>query len=500
MLVCDEFSTYLHSIAMKTKNNSDIILALTSLVSYFKQYGYDIKFLHSDHENALISATSFLNQQGIQYQTIAPYQHEQKLERYVQTINARFRSVLSSLKFKLPNKLYGQLLTAIIQYINILPNSVHPTLTPSIIFKGHKFDISVQAPVPFGTFAALHYAKRVSNKYEPHTENGLLLYLADNVTHNVIAWIPGRNTVATINKYTIIKASPSDFGLQDNKNIIRSHIPDFLTISSSPHEGATVKVNPNLQNQKLCSISPLAENEKNSHGLDSSSSSSIPVEIDPIQTQEDISQPYWTEELTPSDDRTLTLDDDVPYTRQSIRNLRFHQPVAAIALKVTSGISVKKSLIIDERKTISAIMDEVKNMLDYKVGHYVHQHTLTYDQRKNILRSFMFIKQKFFPDGSMDKLKARLVADGSQQGRHLYEFVSSATVSLQVVYLLFNVASHYKCMLQTVDIRGAFLNAEFTPADNPIYLKINKDVVPYWILQDPLAAPTYQTMESYYCY
>ena len=44
-------------------------------------------------------------------------------------------------------------------------------------------------------------------------------------------------------------------------------------------------------------------------------------------------------------------------------------------------------------------------------------------------------------------------------------------------------------MLPTVDIRGAFLNAEFTPADKPIYLKINKDVVPYWILQDLLAAP-----------
>ena len=82
----------------------------------------------------------------------------------------------------------------------MLPNSVHPTLTPSIIFKRHKFDVSGQAPVPFGTFAAVHYAKRVTNKYEPHTENGLLLYLADNV----IAWIPGRNTVATINKCTII--------------------------------------------------------------------------------------------------------------------------------------------------------------------------------------------------------------------------------------------------------------------------------------------------------
>ena len=76
-----------------------------------------------------------------------------------------------------------------------------------------------------------------------------------------------------------------------------------------------------------------------------------------------------------------------------------------------------------------------------------------------------------------------MTTDGSQQvkGRYLYEFVSSATVSLQVVFWLFNIASYHKCMLHTVGIRGAFLNAEFT-ADKTIYPKINKDVVPYWIL------------------
>ena len=78
-----------------------------------------------------------------------------------------------------------------------------------------------------------------------------------------------------------------------------------------------------------------------------------------------------------------------------------------------------------------------------------------------------------------------MVADGSQQGRHLYDFVSSATISLQVVYLLFNIATYYRYILSTVYIRGAFLNGEFTPADSPIYLKINKDVVPYWVKQDP---------------
>jgi len=74
---------------MKTKSNSDIIAALTTLVSYFKKYGYDMKVIHSDHESAFISVTSFINQRGIQYH-ISPYQHEQKLERYVQAINPNF--------------------------------------------------------------------------------------------------------------------------------------------------------------------------------------------------------------------------------------------------------------------------------------------------------------------------------------------------------------------------------------------------------------------------
>ena len=96
--------------------------------------------------------------------------------------------------------------------------------------------------------------------------------------------------------------------------------------------------------------------------------------------------------------------------------------------------------------------------------------------------------RKVSPNGQLDKLKARLVADGGPQCWHLYDFVSSATVSLQVVYLLFNIASYYKCLLQIVDIRGAFLNAHFTSDDKLIYLRINKDIVPYWILQDPSAA------------
>ena len=49
----------------------------------------------------------------------------------------------------------------------------------------------------------------------------------------------------------------------------------------------------------------------------------------------------------------------IPYTRQSTHNLKFHQPIEAVALKASSGISVKKALLVNERKIIAAMTDEV---------------------------------------------------------------------------------------------------------------------------------------------
>ena len=48
----------------------------------------------------------------------------------------------------------------------------------------------------------------------------------------------------------------------------------------------------------------------------------------------------------------------------------------------TSGISVKQALIINEKKTISAIMKEMKYMLDYKVGHYIKYEDISQSNKK----------------------------------------------------------------------------------------------------------------------
>ena len=62
---------------MKSKSNNDKILPFRLTISFFQQYGYVVQKNHSDHENTILSAQTFLNQQNIQLTTIASYQHEQ---------------------------------------------------------------------------------------------------------------------------------------------------------------------------------------------------------------------------------------------------------------------------------------------------------------------------------------------------------------------------------------------------------------------------------------
>ena len=80
-------------------------------------------------------------------------------------------------------------------------------------------------------------------------------------------------------------------------------------------------------------------------------------------------------------------------------------------------------------------------MIDYSVGHFIHYEDIPESKRANILRSFMFIREKYKPSKTHDKLKARLVGDGSHQGSNTYDIISSTTVDLCSVFLLLCIVS-----------------------------------------------------------
>jgi len=107
-----------------------------------------------------------------------------------------------------------------------------------------------------------------------------------------------------------------------------------------------------------------------------------------------------------------------------------------------------------------SISKELRQLWEKKAWTPVNVKKLKSDQRRRVIRSSMFLKQKFDAEGNHDKLKSRLVAGGHMQDKSLYEDLSSPTAALMTVLLVCAIAARQKRKTATVDIGGAYLNAD----------------------------------------
>ena len=123
-------------------------------------------------------------------------------------------------------------------------------------------------------------------------------------------------------------------------------------------------------------------------------------------------------------------------------------------------ITVSKALKKMPKAALREMYREMRQMVTKDVFEPVYKQSLTSQQRKDAIRSSMFLNEKFLPSGEFDKLKARLVAGGNMQDKSLYEDISSPTVTTQAVFMVAGIAAKEGRHVATVDIGGAYLNAD----------------------------------------
>jgi len=107
-----------------------------------------------------------------------------------------------------------------------------------------------------------------------------------------------------------------------------------------------------------------------------------------------------------------------------------------------------------------------------KVWSGVRLKDLTDAQRRSIISSSMFLKEKFDAEGKFEKLKARLVAGGHQQDKTIYEHTSSHTIRTTSVFMLAAIAAAERRAIATVDVPGAYLNAKM-PAEDQVLMRLD---------------------------
>jgi Reverse transcriptase (RNA-dependent DNA polymerase). len=111
--------------------------------------------------------------------------------------------------------------------------------------------------------------------------------------------------------------------------------------------------------------------------------------------------------------------------------------------------------------------------------------SLSKTQRKKILRSSMFLKEKYDGRGIFEKLKGRLVADGRSQDRKLYQDKESKTSAIESILLSLGVASMEKMKMAKVDVGGAYLNA-FIEHGDEIFMMLGPQITKILLKHFPM--------------
>ena len=148
------------------------------------------------------------------------------------------------------------------------------------------------------------------------------------------------------------------------------------------------------------------------------------------------------------------------------------------------NISVNEALQTRGRGAETVIQKELNQMIEKKVWTPVQVRELSGEEKSRIIRSSMFLKEKFLASGEFEKLKARLVAGGDQQDKSLYDDLSAPTVGTSSVFTLLCIAAHEGRKVTVVDISGAYLSAEMNTGLT-VHMRLDKNMTSIMVKLSP---------------
>jgi hypothetical protein len=140
----------------------------------------------------------------------------------------------------------------------------------------------------------------------------------------------------------------------------------------------------------------------------------------------------------------------------------------------TSNMTIDQAYqIIDKCIVDDAVRKEIDNMTEMNVWTKICDDELGNHNIQNIIPCKIFIKQKFLPDGSFEKVKARLVAGGHKQVIE-YEDLYAPTININVLYMIISINTILKGDILVTDVPTAYLHAVL---NEDVYMKISKNIV-----------------------
>ena len=490
-----------------SKNAKSIGDGLRGQIATAAGYNFIVKRVLFDGEKGVDTLTNMLFSMGVVLEA-RPGQHVPAAEALIKQIKGFCRGIITTLPWNLPQDLIPDLVKFASQRLNILETKSGMFGVPPIeAFTGIPVDVDLEAKHKFGQYvqAITPNVTYKNDVMKTRSVGGIVVgqkgrdgtvlvrSLASKkiITRSKVIPLPTPPEVVEImNNWAAGKLAEFDGDEPDPDNIPgpRVHNPEPIenVLEARPQLAAgTVdfvddveKIDIERDTDNDAEVEDVEE-YLNDESNDKDISDEILEDMTSNALDNNISESQIDQAEVNQTIPDATLRGDEP-TRRSARlesrervnykQLSMHTIIMDVEENQVYKLTVKKGIELYGDMAEEAIAAELRQIHEKGAFTPILWNDLSDREKAGSIRCFMFLKEKYNDDGSLEKIKARLVANGKMQDMYIYDDNYSPTVSLTTVYLLVGLAAKNGWAVGIGDITGAYLNADMPSDGKPVVM------------------------------
>jgi hypothetical protein len=422
-------------------------------INLLRSRGFDTNLVIVDPQKSLMALEGSFP--GVEINGTGAGDHLAKVDAKIRRIKETARSILVGLPYTLPQNRAKDLVTYVVNRLNTRRTSaLNDNVCPRSKFTGRKIDYKREFMLGFGDYVEAYDPKARSNTMDARTEPCIALYPAANISGSWIFW--NLKTDSYVRRTHWVK-------MRMTRNIVsRMNTLAGVDVVGVADEMVREPTTDDRRSSSAETVTPAVE----------PSVPTLTVEEAAVERGQQDGGEY-DEDVPPSGNGNVPEEVPPPPRRSGRERTERREPGFEYSL---TQMSVKKGLAKHGEAAKVAVAKEFKQLFkEKKVLKPTMWWKLSKSDRRKVIRSSMFLKEKYDAFGVFEKLKGRLVADGRMQDKMMYQERRSPTARNESMIMELCVAVLKKKRKAKVDITGAYLNA-FVDRGDKIFMELSRDL------------------------
>lgn len=463
------FATYLPG-----KSTEELIEAMNGLVRLITSKGFIISKMIVDPEGGLAALRDVMPFEVV---VVAPGTHVPRPERKGRTVKERMRTVFNSLVYRLAVRFVKYLVFFVVTRLNMIPQASDGSrICPRERFSGKKVVFNKDLGLAFGDCVQVFSKPTQLNSMEERCCAAISLYHSNNEQGSWKFYKFSTGTIVTSDKWK--KVPIQDVQIKALNAMADEDVADLGRGKRAKESLTRVRKGASLVPLERMIVNPRLEvaTAELADGTvvgpavpqitQEAEAAPMPVH-DPLETEDPnggVGQ--TTDDAPPNEEDAQPLveddSDDEEEEEEQVLGSQWTEDGRRVSARQAAGVyklsvaqAIEKYGDLAERATL----DEFSQMKVKRVMDLVHFADLTAEQRKRIIHSSLFLKEKYNEEGVLERIKARLVGRGDEMDRELYGSGSSPTVATEAVAIMLAQSAAYNEVRFFIDIGTAFLEA-----------------------------------------